>query len=346
MAGATTIDYALRAGNRAMPPDWRSPLPEVSHSRDQWEAFLAGHAELSLGAAVRQFYADISEFQRPVNSHYPYPMLAFRADSGWRLDNNARLNKAYVDAHPDHILVAPIYNVFIPGQTGAILKRLKGLFGSECPPPYCPMTDMEQGAGFAGPGNHSSEVNDFVAELAAWSSQARQIGYANAPDWSANWPSRPSWMKRSIALYSSGPTPAGYYARQYYGALPYAVPAGYPTACAPFGSYVDMNVVPRSTGTIRDDFGLDWLSMATKAEVQAACKAAVEAAIPDIVNALLDHNIVSINSATGAKYPLERFLQSPDRRTLQILNAVTAHAQATLDPAQFAEFQKARDAKA
>lgn len=245
------IDYSQRAGARERPAIGVEPdesLNLFAHTRD----------EGTLYAAIGQtFWADISTFQPIVDGSYPYPVLGFRADSGNSTDSHATANWRYCDTHPTHIRVVVPYIIFKPGQSGAIFNRLRNLFGSQCPPQVVPEIDMESGADFAGPGNHSSEANSFAATLAAWAGDQKQTGgYANAPDWSGNWPTPPGWMKKRLANYSSNPTPPGYYSRQYYGALPYPSPAGYPRTCAPFGSYVDMNVTPRTITQIEADYGI------------------------------------------------------------------------------------------
>lgn len=239
----------LRASAQPRPADWTDPY--AVHDLDH-RAFAAVAAGVGL-----TFFADVSTYQPLVDSSYPYPVFGFRADSGSSTDSHADGNWGYCDQHPDRILAVLAYIVFKPGRSGAIFTRLKNLFGSQCPPQVVPEIDMESGVQFAGPGDHSVEANDFIATLAGWSGkQARTQGYANAPDWAGNWPRTPVWMKRRLAAYSSQPTAAGYYSRQYYGALPYASPAGYPRSCPPFGGYVDMNVIPRSIDQILVDYGI------------------------------------------------------------------------------------------
>jgi|SRR5882757_774050 len=245
------VDYTQRAGARERPSIWVEPdesLNLFAHTRDEGMLYAA---------TGQTFFADISIFQPLVNDSYPYPVLGFRADSGNSTDSNATGNWRYSDSHPDHIRVVIAYVVFKPGQSDAIFKRLKNLFGSHCPPQVVPEIDMESGPGFAGPGNHSSEANSFIATLAAWAGEQKQTqGYANQPDWAGSWPSHPSWMKRRLANYGSNPLKPGYYGVQYYGALPYPSPAGWPRTCAPFGSYVDMNMIPRTITQIEADYGI------------------------------------------------------------------------------------------
>lgn len=260
--------YRDRAANRAKPADF------ITFEEDRLTAHNPDQA-MELATSGKTFYADVSTFQPLVNHDYPYPVFCFRGDNGWETDNHAYANWRVVEPW-DHVQVALVYSVFIPGQTNAIFNRLKNTFGSNPHLKLCPMTDMESGAGFAGPGNHSSEANDFLAMLADWTSKDHELGYANGYDWSSNWPDRPSWLKRSTAAYTT--TDPGTYAWQYYGALPYASPSGYPRHCAPFGSYVDMNVIHKSISQIAEDFGVvkkveDMTPEETRKEIQQALSA-------------------------------------------------------------------------
>ena len=253
--------------------------PRPADHRDDWTCFHRSPAEAMEASAASGWlwWADISEFQCQVTKDYPYSVLAIRLDTGYRLDNHAIENRAAVEKI-QRIEALIGYVVFIPGQSKEILARLKKAFGSG-DPGFAAMVDMESGQGFAGPGNHSSEANDFIAALADWSGvPERQLGYANAGDWATNWPTRPAGMKRILANY--GPTiKPGYWAQQYKGGGNTPVPAGFPTAVKPFGSWVDLNARKTTVPELLDDLGLDWLTMATQAQVQAAAQAALVAAL-------------------------------------------------------------------
>lgn len=247
------IDYGQRAGAREKPAIWVEPAEPLN-------LFAQTRAEGMLYSATGQtFNADASIWQPLVDGTYPYPVLGFRADTGGSTDSHAAGNWAYCEQNPDHIRIAIPYVVFKPGQRQAIMTRLRNLFGSQCPPNIVPEIDMESGPRFAGPGDHSAEANALAADLAAWTgSQDRVQGYANAPDWASSWPSRPAWMKRRLAWYSANawPPPAGIYTVQYYGALPYSSPPGFPRTCAPFGSFIDMNATPRTVDQMESDYGI------------------------------------------------------------------------------------------
>lgn len=216
------------------------------------------------------FYADVAKYQRVVDASYPYPMLAFRADSGFDTDPNAEANWLYCQ-HAAGIKVAIGYVVFIPGASAEILSRLKLLFGQTAPAKLVVMVDMESGTGFAGPGNHSAEANTFITALVGWlGNRNRVIGYANKYDWASNWPGRPAWMRCVTAAYSA--TDPGTFGWQYYGGVANPHPAGYPTSCPPFGSAVDMNVIHLPIDQIVTALGLspeDEMTPADLAEIKA-----------------------------------------------------------------------------
>lgn len=241
--------YRTRAANQPRPANWVEPRA-LSHTHDQ---------ATELSATSHNFFADWSEFQPVVTTAYPYPVASFRLDTGYRLDNNVRGNwsvlTAGLNAGRQRIVMG--YFVFVAGQSAGIQARIRNLFGSQAPTDrFVIMNDMESGAGFAGPGNHSAEANDFAEWAAEWTgSRARTYGYANGGDWASCWPSPPAWMKRHIASYGTqDPSPYGW---QYAGGNPAnPSPAGFPRACAPFGSYIDMNVINKPIDQIEADFGV------------------------------------------------------------------------------------------
>jgi hypothetical protein len=114
---------------------------------------------------------------------------------------------------------------------------------------------VESGPGFAGPGNHSTGANQLAGMLADYAgSWARVEAYANRSDYQSGWPQIDGRLKKCTASYSTNdPSP---YSWQYYGALPYPSPVGYPRSCPPFGSYVDMNVINRGIDQIERDYGV------------------------------------------------------------------------------------------
>lgn len=237
------IDYAKRAGNTPKPADWVEPEERLGT--------ISG-----VSSSDHEVFADVSEFQSVSNDSYPSRILAVRIDNGFRLDYNIAGNwswakSAHTRGRLDMLLC---YVVYKPGQNQAILNRVKSFFGGTCPSFVAFEIDMESGADFAGPGNHSAEANQLASLLSTFSGAlARQIAYANSYDYASNWPQFNAALKKNTASYGS--IDPGTYAQQYYGGMPqYPVPAGLPTSMAPFGAYVDLNVIRKPLATILADF--------------------------------------------------------------------------------------------
>lgn len=188
------------------------------------------------------FFADISRYQHVIDSTYPGEMIAFRADSGFDTDPNAEANWAYCRTAAK-IQAVIAYVVFIPGAVAETVGRVKHLFGPVCPAKVVFEVDDESGKGFAGPGDHSTELNQLVALLDAYSgAEARELEYGNRGDLAAGWSAAPGWLKRITAAYT-GTDPKSFGWQYYGGVASNPVPAGYPTSWPPFGSAVDMNVI-------------------------------------------------------------------------------------------------------
>lgn len=257
--------YFKRAAN--VPLNWSDEFDRLvkeafEHTPD--EARLLASPEQ---ASPRITWADISSYQQVVNSLYPYPVLAHRADWGGGTDTHAKSNWAYTE---EHLSFGFGYIVWKPGQNSPILTRLKNTYGSKAPATFCPMVDMESAADFAGGGNHSTEANKFLDLLAAWTdSEKRIVGYANAYDWSENWPTRPGWLKRITASY--GMKNPGTWGWQYYGGLNYPVAPGFATSCKPFGTNVDLNSYSGTLAQMKTDLGLSLeLDEMTPAQIETA----------------------------------------------------------------------------
>lgn len=300
--------------------------PRPDNFVDDWSCFhrSADEARAFRAATGWLFWADVSEYQPVITPDYPYPLFAERLDTGMRLDHNAVYNR--MGAEKIKTIEALIgYVVFIPGQSTAQMKRLKTAFGLT-DPGFAVMVDMESGSDFAGPGDHSVEANELLLELADWTGNpARSLGYANAYDWSSNWPSHPHNLKRVVADYGSQLV-HGCWAQQYHGGGNTPAPPGFPTACRPFGSWVDMNARQATVPATLDDLGLDWLSMATEVQVKAAVVDALmspagQAALEEAAITALRKQAVNINgllSFDHKAYPsIEAFLEGiPGYKTI------------------------------
>jgi hypothetical protein len=260
--------YALRAANAPRPADWVEP--EADHHLTL-EALMAPQYEL---------FADISEFQTVYTDAYPYQIASFRVDNGGRLDYHAADNWAWCKSRlaTGRLKMAIAYVVFQPGRNAEIVSRVRGFFGP-APKGLAIHIDMESGSEFAGPGNHSAEANQLAALLAAYTGTPglqREYAYANTYDYASNWPQISPALKKHTASYGS--EDPGTYGQQYYGGMPqYPVPAGLPKTCAPFGGYVDLNIIRKPMATILTDFfpsapapiDPDWITMATVQQIMA-----------------------------------------------------------------------------
>lgn len=218
------------------------------------DTFRYPDTERSAVLVTDTVYADVSSWQAPLDDSYPYPMVAFRDDFGAGIDTDAHANWTWA-SQSKRIQAVIAYVVFKPGQGRAIFGRVTASLGP-AHPKLAVMIDMESGAEFAGPGNHSAEANELAELLAGWLGDRRRVlGYANHGDWASCWPSAPSWMKRVTADY--GTTDPGSWGWQYYGGVAdNPSPAGLPRSCPPFGSNVDLNVIHQPIGAILADLGL------------------------------------------------------------------------------------------
>ena len=276
------IDYTQRAANVALPTDWQPPFEDVSSIARLFTRVRTA------GFQRNTFFNDISEYQAYLDQRYPYPMVATRIDNGWSTDNHWHGNR---DAalRMNSIKLWQNYLVYIPNEERAVLSRVKNNLGANPPAKATIMIDMESGQGFAGPGNHSSGANWLADELADYLGTRKRVSpYANTGDYANCWPQLAGWLvpRKNVASYGS--FDPGSYAWQYYGALPYPVPGGYPTRVDPFGSYVDFNVIHKSINQILVDFGIkkkEWSDMATEKAIEALIDKKIAAFTADDTNA-------------------------------------------------------------
>ena len=174
-------------------------------------------------------WADISEWQVPVNDSYPYSFLCIRSNDGSHIDNNIKANLSWCKSRcaSGKLWGFMVYYFYRPGVDGA--KILMAQVGTP-DPRMTVMIDVE-GDGGQVSGNQSAAVNAQYNELASWLGDARRVvGYGNTSDLNSLWPSKPSGIRLVIAAYGSNPGYPGKYAHQY-------TDSG---ACAPFGT-CDMN---------------------------------------------------------------------------------------------------------
>lgn len=250
--------YRNRAANAPQPATHAQAVARLTP-----EALNIHDPEMALQLATTQanYFADWSEYQPVVTSAYAYPISMHRFFSGYRTDANAAANWLVIDnaINAGRIRVAFTYPVFVPGQFTAMMTSLRNQFGAQSPTNrLVPVLDMESGGAFAGPGNHSPEANDWAAALAEYAGTpdyARSHGYANVPDFQECWPQIVPLIPKHTAAYTS--VNPGSFAWQYQGGNPtYPAPAGAPRSYAPFGTYIDGNVIYQSLDQIEQILGI------------------------------------------------------------------------------------------
>ena len=174
-------------------------------------------------------WADISEFQKPVDNSYPYQVLCIRSNDGTYQDKNFNTNRPWCDqaVASGKLAFYIVYYFFRPSMTG--FSTMKARVGTPNPKMVV-MIDVESDGGNVS-GNQSGNINNEFNQAASWLGDARRvIGYGNVGDLNNLWPQKPSGIRLVVANYSSNPSYAGKFAHQY-------TDKG---ACAPFGT-CDMN---------------------------------------------------------------------------------------------------------
>jgi peptidoglycan hydrolase-like protein with peptidoglycan-binding domain len=174
-------------------------------------------------------WADISEFQKPVDNSYPYQVLCIRSNDGNYQDKNFNTNRAWCDSAvaSGKLAFYIVYYFFRPSMTG--FPTLKARVGTPNPK-MAVMIDVESDGGKVS-GNQSGNINSEFNQAASWlGSASRVIGYGNVGDLNNLWPQKPAGIRLVVANYSSNPSYAGKFAHQYTDKGP----------CAPFGT-CDMN---------------------------------------------------------------------------------------------------------
>jgi hypothetical protein len=169
-------------------------------------------------------WADVSEFQVPVNDSYPWNFFEFRSNDGNHKDNNFGANRAWSDraVAAGKLFGYIVYYFYRPAVDGAAVLRSQ--VGTPNPRMVA-MIDVESAGGEVS-GDQSATINQQFNELASWLGDARRvIGYGNVSDLDTLWPQKPAGARLIIAAYGSNPSYPGRFAHQYDDKLP----------CAPFG---------------------------------------------------------------------------------------------------------------
>ncbi|AYQ98517.1 lysin A [Mycobacterium phage Reptar3000] len=191
-------------------------------------------------------YADVSEWQRPVDDSYPYRVLCIRSNDGTYRDKNWSINYQWCKRAVDDGRLAffIVYFVWRPNWRDAV-ATLKSQVG-EPHPKMAVMIDCESWGGQIS-GNQSAGLNAAFDEIAAWLGDRRRvIGYGNRGDLDRLWPQKPDGMRIVLAAYGSNPDYPGKIAHQYTDGQGYG--GGLPEGASPFGN-CDMNSADGYTAT-------------------------------------------------------------------------------------------------
>lgn len=229
-----------RTGERVGYPTWVNYDSDYSGHRDhvhtrQSANLLGGGATPE---AVDTLFADVSEWQRPVDDSYPYRVLSIRSNDGTYRDKNWVSNHGWCRRACDagKLTFFIVYFVWRPNWEAAV-ATLKSQVGTPHPKMVV-MLDVESWAGQI-TGDQSAGVNAAFESVAEWLGDRRRvIGYGNVGDLNNLWPKRPKDVRLVIAGYGNNPDYPGKIAHQYTDGQGYG--GGLPEGAPPFGN-CDMN---------------------------------------------------------------------------------------------------------
>lgn len=191
--------------------------------------------------ATDTLFADVSEWQVPVDDSYPYPVLSIRVSDGTYVDRNFAANYAWMRAALDsgRLVFGIIYTYIRPATWQSNADTVRSVIDANggLHPRVALMLDVESGGN--PPGDQSEAINaiyDYLAEYTG--NPARVIGYANAGDANNMWQHKPPGLRIIGAGYPTDPHLPGQVAHQYTNGTGYGAPL--PQGCPPFGN-CDMN---------------------------------------------------------------------------------------------------------
>jgi hypothetical protein len=192
------------------------------------------------GKVTDTLFADVSEYQVPVDNSYPYQVLSIRVCDGTYADHNFARNYAWMRAALDskRLSFGIIYTYVRPNWL-ANANTVRSMIDAEggLHPRVALMLDVESGGN--PPGDGSTWINQLYWNLADYAGSAsRIIGYANSYDFFNMWRVRPPGLRVVAAGYGSNPNLPGQVAHQYTDGRGYS--PNLPQGAPPFGR-CDMN---------------------------------------------------------------------------------------------------------
>lgn len=230
--------FADRGGSISHTSDDTGPRPATAAVA--WATGKRVAAEEDNGTVADTLFADVSEYQVPVNDSYPYQVLSIRISDGTYRDHNFSRNYAWMRSAIDSgRMTFGIVYTYVRPNWQANADTVRAMIDAEggLHPRVALMLDVESGGN--PPGDGSGWINHVYWNLADYAgSAARIIGYANAYDFFNMWRVRPPGLRVVAAGYGSNPNLPGQVAHQYTDGNSYS--PNLPQGAPPFGR-CDMN---------------------------------------------------------------------------------------------------------
>ncbi len=185
-------------------------------------------------------YADVSEWQAPVDDRYPHRVLCIRSNDGDHRDENWDTNYSWCTRRCDagELDFFIVYFVWRRNwrQTVDTLMDMVG----RPHPRMSVMIDVEGWGGLI-TGDRSDGINRAYWAIADWLADRRRVlGYGNVGDLNRLWPVKPAGIRLVIAAYGTTPVYPGTVAHQYTDDKGYGNGTTLPNGAPPFGN-CDMN---------------------------------------------------------------------------------------------------------
>lgn len=193
-------------------------------------------------AVTDTLFADVSEFQCPVNDSYPYAVLSIRSNDGGHRDAHFSQNYQWCvkACNEGRLAFFIVYFYWRPGSTDVDthMQMVEDEGGPH--PRMVSMMDIEHGDGNPD-SDQSGELTAEYHRLQQWlGDERRVIGYANLGDERTMWQFKPADVPFILAGYGANPSDPNVFklAHQYTDGTGFS--ASLPQGCPPFG-HCDMN---------------------------------------------------------------------------------------------------------
>jgi hypothetical protein len=185
-------------------------------------------------------YADVSEWQVPVDDRYPHRVLCIRSNDGDHRDENWGTNHSWCKRRCDagELDFFIVYFVWRWNWRETV-DTLVDMVGRPHPR-MAVMIDVESWGGQI-TGDRSDGINRAYWAIADWLADRRRvIGYGTVGDLDRLWPVKPPGIRLVVAAYGTNPAYPGKVAHQYTDDNGYGNGTTLPNGAPPFGN-CDMN---------------------------------------------------------------------------------------------------------